>query len=46
MTKPAPHSGTKRKCIACAAKFYDLGKRPIVCPKCSTELADGAPIVS
>lgn len=26
--------GTKRRCTACEAAFYDLGRRPIVCPKC------------
>ena len=28
--------GTKRICSGCAAKFYDLGKDPIVCPTCDT----------
>jgi uncharacterized protein (TIGR02300 family) len=28
--------GTKRICTGCAAKFYDLGKDPIVCPSCDT----------
>jgi uncharacterized protein (TIGR02300 family) len=28
--------GTKRICPSCASRFYDLGKRPIVCPKCQT----------
>ena len=28
--------GTKRLCANCGAKFYDLKKDPIVCPKCST----------
>ncbi len=28
--------GTKRLCGSCGAKFYDLSKTPIVCPKCST----------
>jgi uncharacterized protein (TIGR02300 family) len=27
--------GTKRACPSCAARFYDLGKRPIECPKCA-----------
>lgn len=31
-----PELGTKRHCGACGAKFYDLGKVPIVCPKCAT----------
>jgi uncharacterized protein (TIGR02300 family) len=26
--------GEKRTCPDCGAKFYDLGKRPAVCPKC------------
>ena len=34
MAKPA--LGTKRVCAGCAAKFYDLGKDPIVCPVCET----------
>ena len=28
--------GQKRVCISCAAKFYDLNKSPILCPKCGT----------
>jgi uncharacterized protein (TIGR02300 family) len=31
-----PELGTKRLCASCGAKFYDLGKDPIVCPKCET----------
>ncbi len=31
-----PALGTKRLCGGCAAKFYDLGKTPIVCPTCDT----------
>jgi len=26
--------GTKRRCLSCAAKFYDLNRSPIECPKC------------
>jgi uncharacterized protein (TIGR02300 family) len=26
--------GTKRTCPSCGAKFYDLLKSPIICPKC------------
>ena len=29
--------GTKRTCQNCAARFYDLGKSPIKCPKCGRE---------
>ena len=32
-----PELGTKRVCVSCAARFYDLQKVPAVCPKCSTE---------
>jgi uncharacterized protein (TIGR02300 family) len=31
-----PELGTKRLCGSCGAKFYDLSKSPIVCPKCGT----------
>jgi uncharacterized protein (TIGR02300 family) len=31
-----PELGTKRLCGSCGAKFYDLSKAPIVCPKCGT----------
>ena len=31
-----PELGTKRLCGSCGAKFYDLSKDPIVCPKCET----------
>src|SRR2546421_9634673 len=31
-----PALGTKRICAGCRAKFYDLGKDPIVCPTCDT----------
>ena len=29
--------GTKRVCVACGARFYDLTKTPATCPKCGTE---------
>lgn len=29
-----PKLGSKRVCEACGAKFYDLNKSPITCPKC------------
>ena len=31
-----PELGTKRLCAGCGAKFYDLSKDPITCPKCGT----------
>lgn len=30
----APDMGTKRQCMVCAARFYDLKKPKITCPKC------------
>jgi len=32
-----PELGTKRVCASCGARFYDLNKDPITCPKCGTE---------
>ena len=32
-----PEWGNKRRCLNCSAAFYDLGKSPILCPKCGTE---------
>jgi uncharacterized protein (TIGR02300 family) len=29
--------GTKRVCVACGTRFYDLMKSPAICPKCGTE---------
>ena len=31
-----PELGTKHQCQNCGAKFFDLNKDPIVCPKCGT----------
>ncbi|MBW8271073.1 TIGR02300 family protein [Caldovatus aquaticus] len=32
-----PELGLKRICVACGAKFYDLNRSPVICPKCATE---------
>ena len=32
----SPELGAKQICPSCGAKFYDLGRRPAVCPKCQT----------
>lgn len=29
--------GLKRICMSCGTRFYDMNKRPIVCPSCETE---------
>jgi uncharacterized protein (TIGR02300 family) len=39
-----PELGTKRLCGSCGAKFYDLSKDPIVCPKCGTTFVVAAPV--
>jgi uncharacterized protein (TIGR02300 family) len=31
-----PEWGSKRICPSCGARYYDLLRDPIVCPKCST----------
>src|SRR5277367_4047368 len=36
MTLVKADLGTKRICPSCTARFYDLSKRPIECPKCAT----------
>jgi uncharacterized protein (TIGR02300 family) len=37
-TVAKPELGGKRLCNSCGARFYDLNKDPIVCPKCHTVL--------
>ncbi|HAW34310.1 MAG TPA: TIGR02300 family protein [Alphaproteobacteria bacterium] len=34
-----PEWGTKRICLQCGEHFYDLGKDPIVCPKCGETMS-------
>jgi uncharacterized protein (TIGR02300 family) len=38
--------GTKRVCHACAARFYDLSRAPIVCPSCGAHYAPDAPAMA
>ena len=33
-----PALGVRRRCEACGAPFYDLGRDPISCPKCGAVL--------
>jgi len=35
--------GKKRVCLSCGARFYDMLRSPIICPKCETEFV---PVVS
>jgi exodeoxyribonuclease-5 len=30
--------GTKRQCLACGAKFYDLGRKPPTCSRCGAKV--------
>lgn len=32
-----PELGEKHTCVSCSARFFDLGKQPVICPKCGTE---------
>jgi uncharacterized protein (TIGR02300 family) len=34
--------GTKRTCQGCEARFYDLGRNPIVCPMCGADYTQSA----
>jgi uncharacterized protein (TIGR02300 family) len=31
-----PEWGTKRICPSCGTRYYDLMRRPVICPKCAT----------
>ena len=35
-----PERGLKRTCLHCEARFYDLMRLPILCPKCGTEYVE------
>jgi uncharacterized protein (TIGR02300 family) len=37
--------GTKRVCQACATRFYDLARAPIVCPSCGAHHVPEAPVL-
>ena len=37
-----PKFGTKRQCLSCEAKFYDLRKDPVLCPHCGTTFSPEA----
>lgn len=36
-TATADPRGLKRVCVECGIRFYDMNKRPIMCPNCNTE---------
>ena len=37
---PKPEFGKKVICNNCEAKFYDLNRKPVICPHCGTEYVD------
>ncbi len=37
---PKPEFGKKVICNNCEAKFYDLNRKPAICPHCGTEYMD------
>jgi uncharacterized protein (TIGR02300 family) len=38
--------GTKRECLSCSVRFYDLGRESIVCPACGTAYVVVEPVVT
>jgi len=44
---PKQKRGTKRTCQSCDARFYDLDKKPIICPMCKAKfvIKDAPPAV-
>ncbi len=40
MTQARPDRGTKRTCLTCESRFYDLARIPAICPKCGAEYVE------
>lgn len=40
MSQARPERGTKRTCLTCDARFYDLARVPAICPKCGAEYVE------
>lgn len=38
--------GLKRICLSCSTRFFDLNKRPIICPQCGIEFTGEVKIKS
>ena len=38
--------GTKRLCLACEVRFYDLARAPILCPSCGQQFTVIPPVVA
>ena len=43
---PKAEWGLKKICYKCDIKFYDLNRKPAVCPKCDTEIEETETISS
>ncbi len=41
---PKTEWGTKRACGVCGARFYDMKRSPIFCPKCGEEVSEARQI--
>jgi len=39
-----PELGNKRQCLSCGAKFFDLNRDPILCPKCGAVFQVAMPV--
>ncbi len=39
---PKAEWGKKVVCLNCEAKFYDLNRKPVICPKCGTEYLESS----
>ena len=39
-----PELGSKRQCLNCGAKFFDLNRDPILCPKCGATFQIAMPV--
>ena len=37
LAKSSDPRGLKRICLSCSTRFYDMNKRPIICPNCGDE---------
>ena len=37
---PKAEWGKKVVCLKCETKFYDLNRKPAICPNCGTEYID------
>lgn len=38
-----PEWGTKRSCLGCGVRFYDLMRVPVICPKCQSPVEIDTP---